>query len=119
PCVVQTFDQKSIPLRMCARDLACVKPEYQEGILREMEKAGDFSPAFARILILRAPEEMRNLKGKRKNPWNRGLEHQKLSTKLEEVDRQYDFYSKLYREYVADLLKLCIYVRKLITQNRI
>ena len=119
PEVVRVFDQRSIPLRMCARDLMCVKPEYQRAILAEMEKAGDFSPAFARMFILKAPDEMRNIKGKRKTPWNRGLQHKKLANKLEEVSRQHDFYSELYRDYVADLLKLSVYVRKLITTPRI
>jgi hypothetical protein len=120
PEVIRVFDDKSIPLRLCARDLTFVKPEYQEVILREMEKAGEFSPAFVRALVLRAPESMRNLKGKRRNPWNRGAEHKKeLAAKLEHVDRQHDFYAKLYRDYVADLLKLSIYVRKLVSHERI
>ena len=118
PKVIDAFDEKSIPLRKCARELTFVKPEYQEVILKDMEKAGDFSPAFARTLILRAPESMRNVKGGKKDPWNRGVEQKKeLADKLKQVDQQYDFYSGLYRQYVADLLKLCIYVRKLLSQE--
>ena len=38
---------------------------------------------------------------------------------LGEVEKRYDFYSGLYRQYVTDLLKLCIYVRQLISNRRI
>lgn len=120
PDIIQAFERRSVPLRFSARELAFVKPEYQEVILRELEKTGEFSPAFIRALVLRAPEPMRVLTGKRKNPWNRGVEHKKeLAAKLEQVDRQHDFYTKLYRDYVTDLLKLCIYVRKLVNEKRI
>ena len=38
--------------------------------------------------------------------------------KLESVQKRYDFYTNLYRQYSADLLKLYIYVRKLITNDK-
>ena len=118
PEVVAALDQECIPpgLGTCARELRYVKPEYQPVILKEMEKTGDFSPAYARTLILRAPDSMKNPKGTSKAPWNRRAEQKKeLASKLEEAGRRYDFYADLYRQYVADLLKLCMYVRKLIT----
>lgn len=119
PKVLDAFDKKILPLQ-CARDLSFVKPAYQETILKELEKAGDFSVAFARSLILRAPESAKNIGQRKKTPWNRGAERKKeLADKLQQVDRQYDFYAKLYRQYVADLLKLCVYVRKLLSRERI
>ncbi|MFB0552322.1 MAG: hypothetical protein ACETWQ_03310 [Phycisphaerae bacterium] len=42
-----------------------------------------------------------------------------LVEKLEEVEKRYDFYTNLYRQYSADLLKLCVYARKLITNENI
>ena len=120
PDVVHAFDQKSIPLRVCAGELTHVKPSHQAAILKEMHKAGDFSAAYARTLVLRAPVEMRIEKGRRKSPWHRGAQQKKaLATKLEQAEQRYEFYSGLYRQYVADLMKLCIHVRGLISNKRI
>ncbi len=118
--VVDALDKKDTPLHKCAEELTFVKPEYQTVILKEMEKAGDFSPTFARALILRAPDSMKNPEGRSRTPWNRRSEQKKdLAARLEEVGRRHDFYSALYRQYVADLLKLCIYVRKLMNNTPI
>jgi hypothetical protein len=120
PEVVRAFDERNLPLRRCAKDLTLVKAEYQLTVLREMERAKDFNPAFARTLILRAPEDQRNDPGPRKNPWKEGEGvKEALATKLEEAERRYDFYSGLYRQYVTDLLRLCMYVRSLITNKRV
>ncbi len=120
PDVISTFDRKNIPLRRCAKDLTFVKPEYQRVVLEEMEKAGDFSPAFARTLIVRAPDAMRNENGRRSTPWSRGEEAKTaLAGKLDDAEKRYEFYAGLYRQYVADLLKLCMYVRRLVTSQAI
>ncbi len=39
-----------------------------------------------------------------------------LVKKLAEVEKHYDFYSALYRQYVGDLLKLAIYVRQIVSR---
>ncbi len=120
PEVVRTFDEKNLPLRMVAKDLTFVKPEYQLTVLREMERAKDFNLAFARTLILRAPEDQRNDPGRRANPWMKGeAAKEALGAKLEEAERRYEFYAGLYRQYVADLLKLCMYVRRLVTSEKV
>jgi ParB-like chromosome segregation protein Spo0J len=120
PDVIRAFDERGIPLSRCARDLTFVKPEYQLTMLREMEGAGDFSSAFARTLILRAPETLRNEQARGKPPWRRGeAEKEALASKLEEAERRSEFYAGLYRQYVADLLKLCVYVRRLVTNRGI
>jgi len=116
PEVIKTFDEKNMPLQQCAKDLTYVKPEHQVVVLKEMEKAGDWSPAFARALILQAPEAMRQESGGRVTPWSRREEEKTaLGAKLEEAERRYEFYAGLYRQYVADLLKLSIYVRRIVT----
>jgi ParB family transcriptional regulator, chromosome partitioning protein len=120
PQVVEAYDKKSLPLRVCSDELTFVKPEYQVVILKEMQKTGDYSRAHARTLILRAPDDMRNNSKRSISPWIRGSEQKKeLAVKLGEVEKRYDFYSGLYRQYVTDLLKLCIYVRQLVSNRRI
>lgn len=120
PQVVDAYDKKGLPLRVCAEEMTFVKPEYQAVVLKEMQKTGDFSAAHARTLIMRAPDEMRNEKKRAISPWIRGSEQKKeLTAKLGEVEKRYEFYAGLYRQYVTDLLKLCIYVRQLISSKRI
>ena len=108
--------ERNLPLHRRAEDLTYVKPEYQLLVVREMERANDFGPALARTLILRAPESERSDLGRRKNPWKEGeAKKEALVAKLAEAERRHDFYAGLYRQYVADLLKLCVYVRSLVT----
>jgi hypothetical protein len=58
--------------------------------------------------------------GRRKSPWRRNPAQRKaLATKLDEVEKQFDFCTGLYRQYVADLVKLCIYARRLVTNRRV
>jgi hypothetical protein len=120
PEVVRAFDERNLPLHRCAKVLSFVKPEYQLTVLREMERAKDFNHPFARTLILRAPEDQRSDLGRRKSPWNEGkAQKEALGAKLEEAERRYEFYAGLYRQYVTDLLRLCVYVRSLITNQGI
>jgi hypothetical protein len=114
PQVVEAYDKKNLPLRVCSDELTFVKPEYQVVILKEMQKTGDYSRAHA------STDEVRNNSKRSISPWIRGSEQKKeLAVKLGEVEKRYDFYSGLYRQYVTDLLKLCIYVRQLVSNRRI
>ena len=60
---------------------------------------------------------LRSRKKRQDNPWQRGQNRKRdLVRKLAEVEKHYDFYSALYRQYVGDLLKLAIYVRQIVTR---
>lgn len=116
--VINAIDKGSLS-RRCAKELTYVNKQRQNQILREMEKNEDFSIAFARALIIKTPSNMRNHGKKKKKPWAEDTERkQELVAKLETISKRYDFYSNLYRQYSADLLKLYIYVRKLITNEK-
>lgn len=119
PKVINAVD-KGVVTRGCARELTYVTNERQAQILQEMNKTKDYSIAFARALIVKTPSNLRNQNKKKKKPWVGDSEKKKeLVAKLENVSKRYDFYSNLYRQYCADLLKLHVYVRKLITNEKI
>ena len=85
-----------------------------------MKRVSDSRPAYARTLILRTPPALRNKNARGANPWDQSAKQRKeLTSKLEEAEKRYDFYSMLYRQYATDLLKLCIYVRKLISNEKV
>ena len=95
-------------------ELTFVKPDRQQEILGTMEKNGDFSSAYVRTQVLRTPANQCRKKRKIK-PWAEGdKKKQELVKKLDQAEERYDFYSGLYRQYVSDLLKMCIYVRKML-----
>ena len=111
---------KGVMSRRCARELTYVKSPRQVEILQEMEKSGDYSISFARAMVIKTPAGMRNNKKKDKKPWQGNSDRkQMLANKLETVQKRYDFYTNLYRQYAADLLKLFIYVRELITNDKV
>jgi len=119
PEVVKEWDAGRIN-KSCAVSLAFVKQERQIVILNDMAKAGDFTPAFARAMVIRTPARLRaKFPANSKNPWDQEDKKQELLKSLNEVEERFDFYSGLYRQYVADLLKLCVYIRKLVTNERV
>ena len=86
-----------------------------------MKPVNDFTPAFIRALILKTPPEQRN---PNRNPRNNRKKQDRekrlaLVERLEEAEKQHDFYTNLYRQYSADLLKMSLYIRKVITTPKI
>ncbi len=100
-----------------ARELAYVLHKRQLEIMQLMKQAGDWSLPFVRAQILSTPPALRGNKRRRNNPWEQHDDKKRsLAKKLQEVEKHHDFYSGLYRQYVADLLKLAIYVRQILTR---
>jgi ParB family chromosome partitioning protein len=120
PEVTAAFDQGAIT-RTCALELTHVKPERQHEILSAMKGYKDFSVAFARSLILKTPPPMREMRrGRKSTPWNKSAQRKNdLLKKLAEAEQKHDFYSRLYKQYTIDLLRLAIYARALLTNNRV
>lgn len=119
PDVIRMIDSNKIS-RKCAAELVHVNPDRQLEILREMKKCNDYSVSVGRALVIKTPPEQRNIKKKTKIIWVENPDKkQELVGKLEEVQKRHDFFATLYRQYTTDLLRLCIYVRKLINNQKI
>lgn len=119
PDAATAFDQGKIT-RACAKELTHVKPQRQKEILSAMEGYKDYSIAFARALVLKTPTEQRESRGRKKQPWGKnGQRRSDLLKKLAEAEQKHDFYSRLYKQYTIDLLRLAVYARALITNSRI
>ena len=119
PDVIAVID-KNLMSRNAANELAFVNQHRQLEILKEMKKSNDYSISFARALVIKTPAEQQNQNKKRRKTWFEDSDKkQELVGKLEEVEKRYDFYTNLYRQYTTDLLKVCFYVRKIITNNKI
>jgi ParB-like chromosome segregation protein Spo0J len=113
------LDQSAIT-RACARELTHVKPDRQSEILTAMKSYKDYSVAFARSLILKTPPAQREVRRRKRNPWNKSAQHKSdLLRKLAEAEQKHDFYSRLYKQYTIDLLRLAIYARALLTNRQV
>ena len=64
---------------------------------------GDYSTAFAKAQVLMTPPAMRSKKHRKNTPWDKSQKTKHLVKKLTEVEKHFDFYSALYRQYVGDL----------------
>jgi ParB-like chromosome segregation protein Spo0J len=116
PDVLAAMEQGKL-LQSVAKELTFVVPSRQLEIYRLMQDSGDTSMAFARAQLLATAPAARSKKSRRSPPWERGQQTRRdLVKKLTEVEKHFDFYSGLYRQYVGDLLKLSIYVRQIITR---
>lgn len=117
--VASAYDAGKIT-RACAREITHVKPQRQKEILRTMETYKDFSTTFARTLVVKTPAAQRESRGRKHNPWDRKTQRKNdLLKKLAEAEQKHDFYSQLYKQYTADLLRLAIYARSLVTNTRL
>jgi len=119
PDVALAFDQGKIG-RTCAQDLTYVKPQRQKDILTAMDGYTDYSVAFARTMILKTPPALRDTRKRKHDPWDKtGQKKADLLKQLSEAEEKHDFYSRLYKQYTIDLLRLAIYARTLLTNSRI
>jgi len=120
PSVAAAFDAGTIN-RACVQELTYVAPKRQEEIVKAMESYRDFTLPFVRSLVLKTPSQARakNRTGT-KNPWARNEQRKSdLLKKLAETEEKHDFYTTLYRQYSINLLKLVIYARQLVNNERI
>jgi len=120
PQVSQAFEKELLG-KTAAMEMSCATPPRQAEMLREMKRVNDYTPAFIRALVLKTPPEQRN---PNRNPrMNREKQNREkrlaLVERLEEAEKQHDFYTNLYRQYSADLLKMSLYIRKVITTPKI
>ena len=117
PKAKEAFDQDLLG-RNAAQELANAKPDRQVEMLKEMKRVHDYTPGFIRALILKTPPEMRNPGRTPRCSWSANSNKRKeIVARLQEAEKQQDFYTRLYRQYSADLLKMTLYVRKMITTS--
>jgi hypothetical protein len=85
-----------------------------------MEKVSDYSISFLRALILKTPEKLCKEKTRKSiRPKKNKAKKENLVNQLKQVEERHKFYRKLYQQYTADLLKMCIYIRKLLTNDKV
>ena len=117
--VVKAFEAGKLN-RQCAREMTHVKPERQNEILDLMESCNDYSTTFAEGLVLNTPAAKRAKANGARTPWTRAEQKKSdLLKRLQEAEQQQDFFSGLYRQYTTNLLKLVIYVRSLLANERV
>jgi ParB-like chromosome segregation protein Spo0J len=117
--VAAAFDAGKIS-RSCAREFTHVKPQRQKEILQAMESYKDYSASFTRTLVVKTPPHQRESRGRKHNPWDKTAQRKNdLLKKLEESEQKHDFYSQLYKQYTVDLLRLAIYARSMLTNQRL
>jgi len=119
PDVAAAFDEGKLS-RSCTREMTFVKPDRQREILTAMEGYKDFSTPFARAMVLKTPPAQRETRRRKANPWDKKTKKKNdLVKKLAEAEEKHDFYSRLYKQYTVDLLRVAIYARSLITNARL
>ncbi len=104
----------------CAKELGFVTHKRQEEILKTMEGYNDYGVTMARAMVLKTPASQRaKIRTGTKTPWSRnGSNQNNLLKKLQDAEEQHDFYSTIYRQYSINLLKLVVYVRRLLVNPR-
>jgi ParB family chromosome partitioning protein len=119
PDAAAALDQEKIT-RTCARELTMVKPDRQKEIMVAMDGYKDYSIAFARTLILKTPAGQRGNRKRKGDPWDKSADRKSdLLKQLTDAEQKHDFYSRLYKQYTVDLLRLAIFARELLSCSRV
>jgi hypothetical protein len=119
PDVAAAFDEGKIN-RACAREFTHVRPARQKEILDAMAGYKDYRTAFVRTLVVKTPPDQRDAARRKNNPWARSSQRKNdLLKQLADAEQKHDFYSRLYKQYTIDLLRMAIYVRTLINNTRV
>ena len=119
PEVAAAFDAGKVT-RGCVQEMTNVRPARQKEILEAMVSYKDYSSAFVRALIVKTPPHQRDTTRRKSNPWDKSAQRKNdLLKQLEEAEQKHEFYSRLYKQYTVDLLRMAIYVRTLVHNPRI
>ena len=119
PDAATALDQERIT-RACARELTMVKPARQKEIIAAMDGYKDYSIPFARTLILKTPPGQRENRKRKGDPWDKSADRKNdLLKQLADAEQKHDFYSRLYKQYTIDLLRLAIFARELLSSSRV
>lgn len=118
--VSSALDQNLIT-KACAQDFTFVTPDRQKEILEKMKQFNDFGAVFVRNMVLKTPPKQRFSKRQGiRSPWAYAEQKKgELMKKLQETEQKHNFYSRLYKQYSIDLLKLMIYARSLICNQTV
>jgi len=117
PQVAKAYENEILG-RNCAQEMISVLPDRQVEILKEMKAKHNYSMSFLRALILGTPDQQKNPNRSIRKAWSKDPSKRKLLVaRLDEAAQQHDFYSSLYRRYSTDLLKMCFYIRQLLTNS--
>jgi hypothetical protein len=117
--VSSALDQNLLT-KACAKEFTFVTQERQKEILEKMKQFNDFGIVFVRSMVLKTPPKYRISKRQGiKSPWVYAERKKgELIKKLQETEQKHNFYSRLYKQYSIDLLKLIIYARSLISNEK-
>ena len=119
PKVIRAFEAGKINCS-CARELTHVKPDRQVEILDLMESCSDYGTTFAKGLVLKTSAAKRMKVNGTRTPWVEAEQRKtNLLKRLQDAEQQQDFFSGLYKQYTTNLLKLIIYVRALLANQRV
>jgi len=119
PDIAAALDQGKIT-RHCAHELTHVKPQRQKEILSAMDGYKDYTIAFARTLIVKTPASLREGRKRKNDPWDKTAQRKNdLLKQLTEAEQKHDFYSRFYKQYTIDLLRLAIFARSLLTNSKV
>ncbi len=117
--VARAFEEDLIS-RNAVKELSSVKMHRQAEIVAEMRRTSEYSLKFIRAMILNSDPDDRMPGALRRKTWTQNSRrHRELTAALREAEQQHDFYTRLYREYTTDLLRMVPYVRRVITNPRL
>ena len=102
--------------RNTAEQLKRVNEEGQVTILKKMEELGNYNASYARVLVMKTPEEMmRSPCPSRDN--NSDSSKKRLYTQIKMGDKEIEFYAQRYKENMKELMKQVVFFRTLLERE--
>jgi hypothetical protein len=99
-----------------AEQLRKVNEERQLMILKKMEEIGDYRASYAKVLVMKTPEEMMR-SPRRSRGGNPDSSKRRLYTQIKKGDKEIEFYAQRYKENMKELMKQVVLFRTLLERD--
>jgi len=117
--IVKAYKSEEIG-RARVKDLVTVTPERQIEILKSMREINNYSCNFTISLVLKTPSHQKVTDIRHRIAWAQDSERKKdLVKRLEDAQEQQTFYSKVYRDYTYNLMRILPYIREMISEEEL
>ena len=112
----QKLLESNVIFRSTAEQLKRVTEERQHMILDKMEEVNNYNASYAKVLVMKSPEEMMRNPGAG-NTNNLESSKKRLYTEIKKGGEEIEFYSQRYKQDMKELMKQVVFFRTLLERE--
>ena len=116
PKARELLDKRRI-FKSAAEHLSRVNKERQHEILKKMDEVRNYNASFAKLLVMKTPEEMKKHRRTLKRTSDSETSKKNLFTQIKKGEKEIEFYAQRYKENMKELMKQVVLFRSLLERD--